>query len=121
MMNNINNINQWSWADGLDALIAAPEHHKLLLENERVRVLDTCIRPGETTAIHTHRYPASLYILSWSDFIRYDDKGNILLDSRTITKTPESSIAIWSDSLPPHSLKNIGTKNLHVIIVEIKS
>jgi hypothetical protein len=72
------------------------------------------------TAIHTHRYTASLYILSWSDFIRYDDKGNILLDSRTITKTPDSYNALWSVSLPPHSLKNIGTKNLHVVSVEIK-
>ena len=119
-MKEIKTINNWQWPDELDALIAAPEHHRLLLENEQVRVLDTCIQPGEMTAIHTHRYPASLYILSWSDFIRYDDKGNILLDSRTITKTPDSSNALWSDSLQPHSLKNIGTKNLHVVSVEIK-
>ena len=58
--------------DSLDALIAAPRHHQLLFENEFVRVLDTNIPPGEKTSVHTHRYPASLYFISLSDFIRYD-------------------------------------------------
>ena len=75
------------WPPSLDALIAAPDHHKLLFENERVRVLDTLIRPGDMTPVHTHRWPGVLYILSWSYFVRYDDKGNILLDTR-ITGSP---------------------------------
>jgi hypothetical protein len=59
----------WPWPDELDALIAAPEHHKLLLENDTIRVLDTLIRPKEITALHTHKWPASLYIMSWSDLL----------------------------------------------------
>ena len=39
----------------LDALIASPQHHKLLLENETVRVIDTLIPPNETTELHTHK------------------------------------------------------------------
>jgi hypothetical protein len=112
--------NHWQWPDELDALIAAPEHHKLLFENEAVRVLDTSIPPGEQTAVHTHCWPASLYILSWSDFIRYDDKGKVMVDSRTLGKIPLPNSAIWTDALIPHSLKNIGEKDLHVISVEIK-
>jgi quercetin dioxygenase-like cupin family protein len=46
---------RWPWPDALDALIAALEHHTLLLENERVRVLETHIPPGAVTAVHTHR------------------------------------------------------------------
>jgi quercetin dioxygenase-like cupin family protein len=69
-----------AWSDDLDALVAAPDHHTLLHENDRVRVLDTCIRPGDQTPVHTHRWPAALYILSWSQFVRYDDKGTVLLD-----------------------------------------
>lgn len=114
------NENQWNWLNELDALIAAPQHHKLLYENDKVRVLDTFIPPGEITNVHTHRYPASLYILCWSDFIRYDDKGNILLDSRTHSTTPALSSALWSEPLTPHALKNIGSQPLHVISVEIK-
>lgn len=108
------------WPDGLDALIASPQHHKLLFENELVRVLDTNIAPGETTNVHTHKYPASLYFLSWSDFIRYDAEGNVLLDSRTMEKTPAIGSALWSNPLPAHALKNIGANNLHVLCVEIK-
>ena len=40
------------------------------------------IAPGDRTPVHTHRWPAVLYVLSWSDFVRYDDKGEVLLDSR---------------------------------------
>ena len=31
----------WPWPGELDALVAAPGHHKLLLENDIVRVLDS--------------------------------------------------------------------------------
>ena|SRR5882672_7862966 len=78
--------NTTQWPAELDALIAAPQHHKLLFENEMVRVLDTYIAPGEKTNVHTHQYPASLYILSWSDFIRYDSDGNVMVDSRTLRR-----------------------------------
>jgi predicted metal-dependent enzyme (double-stranded beta helix superfamily) len=46
----------WLWPDSLDALVAAPDHHTLLLENDRVRVLITRIAPGDITPIHTHRW-----------------------------------------------------------------
>jgi hypothetical protein len=112
------NTNQWP--DELDALIASPQHHKLLYENEFVRVLDTNIPPGEVTNLHTHKFPSSLYILSWSDFIRFDDKENVLVDSRMLSKIPSPGSALWSGPLGAHSLKNIGNDQLHVISVEIK-
>jgi hypothetical protein len=108
------------WPEELDALIAAPQHHKLLLENELVRVLDTNIPPGETTNLHSHQFPSALYFLRWSHFIRYDSEGNVLLDSRTLSKIPVVGSALWSAPLNAHCLKNIGDSNLHVICVEIK-
>jgi hypothetical protein len=108
------------WPEESDALIAAPQHHKLLFENDFVRVIDACIPAGEMTAVHTHQWPASLYIISWSDFIRYDAEGNVILDSRKLDKTFMPSTAIWSEPLAPHALKNIGHNDLKVICVEIK-
>jgi hypothetical protein len=119
-MEKLNDMQEWQWPGELDALIAAPKHHNVLLENEFVRVLDTCIGPGEKTEIHTHKFPAVLYILSWSDFIRYDHTGNVMLDSRTLEKIPSPKSALWSASLVPHYVENIGKQNLHVISVEIK-
>ena len=66
----------------LDAMTAAPDHHEVLLENERVRVLDTRLGPGESTPVHTHCWPAVLYVLGWSDFVRHGEDGNAILDSR---------------------------------------
>jgi hypothetical protein len=118
-MNEVKDISQRT--DELDALIAAPRHHKLLFENEKVRVLDTHIAAGETTAVHTHKWPAALYVLNWSDFIRYDSEGNIVLDSKNLPKTTLLSTALWSAPLGPHALKNDGDTGLHIISVEVKT
>ena len=113
-------IENWQWPEELDAMIAAPKHHKLLLENESVRVLDTCIPPGERTEVHTHKWPATYYVISWSDFIRYDDTGNVMFDSRNHEKQLDAGTAVWTEPLLPHSLENCGTKEIRVISVEIK-
>src|SRR5713101_3127574 len=34
-----------TWPDSLDALAAAPESHRILFENDAVRVLETGLRP----------------------------------------------------------------------------
>jgi quercetin dioxygenase-like cupin family protein len=109
------------WPDELDALVSAPGHHKLLMENDFVRVINTLIPPGEVTNIHTHKWPASLYIISWSNFIRYDAEGTVIVDSRKLSQTPLPSSAIWSEALKPHALENIGENDIHIISVEIKS
>jgi hypothetical protein len=65
----------WTCPDSLDALAASPESHRLLFENDDVRVLRTCIAPGETTPLHTHRWPGVLYVLSFGHFVRRDHDG----------------------------------------------
>lgn len=104
----------------LDAMTAAPNHHTVLFENEKVRVLDTELGPGQQTPIHAHEWPASLYILSWSDFVRYDADGRVLVDSRTSGDPPPVGSAVWIAPLPPHSVRNVGTAPLRVIAMEVK-
>ena len=108
------------WPDFLDALVAAPGHHKLLLENDRVRVLDTRIAAGDRTPLHTHRWPSAMYVLSWSSFMRYDDKGKVLVDSRKVDAFRVPPVVVWSTPLPPHTLENVGETDLHIISVELK-
>ena len=106
---------------GLDVLIATPEHHTLLMENEQVRVLSTRIPPVERTAVHTHRRPASLYVRSGAPFVRYETAGQVMFDSNKVGITLENGAVLWSGPLPPRSLENVGTDVIHVIAVEIKS
>ncbi|HXS77861.1 MAG TPA: hypothetical protein VN753_16915 [Terracidiphilus sp.] len=103
----------------LDALTAAPENHKLLFENDSVRVLDTMIGPGQMTPLHSHCWPAALYVLTGSDFIRRDQNGTVTFDSRNAPLLP-SGAALWIPPLPPHTLENIGTAAIRIIAVEIK-
>ena len=109
----------WPWPDSLDAVIAAPTHHTLVFENEKVRVLDTRIPMGDTVPVHTHRWPAVYYTISFSDFIRRDQDGNVLFDSRTATG-PRSE-ANWADCLPPHSVENVGANDIRLISWELKT
>lgn len=104
----------------LDAMIAAPGHHDVLFENDRVRILDTRVAAGERTPIHAHEWPAALYILSWSDFVRRDQTGAVLVDSRERPAPAEKS-GLWIEPMPPHSVENVGSSDLHIIAVEVKS
>jgi quercetin dioxygenase-like cupin family protein len=108
------------WPAALDALVAAPDHHRLLFENPAVRVLDTRIAPGARTPVHTHRWPSVLYVLSWSAFVRRDAAGQVVLDSRVMPHLAASPVALWSPPLAPHSLENVGATDMRVISVELK-
>ncbi len=45
----------WDWPPSMDAVVAAPESHRVLLENEDVRVLEVTIPAGHREPEHTHR------------------------------------------------------------------
>lgn len=110
-----------SWPEELDAVIAAPAHHRLAMENETVRVLETCIMPGETVPLHTHQWHSVNYILSWSDVLRRDEHDNITFDSKAAGVSFVSGESFWMDPLPPHTLENVGATSVHIITVELKS
>jgi hypothetical protein len=47
-----------TWDPALDAVAAAPANHKVLFENERLRVLEVILPPGEEEPVHHHRWPS---------------------------------------------------------------
>lgn len=104
----------------LDAMLVSVENHEVLLENATVRMLDTRLAPGQRTAVHAHEWPAALYILSWSDFLRRGPDGEVLLDSRTMRPRPAPGSALWGPPLVPHYVENVGDAELRIIAVEVK-
>jgi len=104
----------------LDALLAAPAHHELLLENERVRVIRTHIPAGDKVPLHTHRWSAVAYVVSSSDFIRRDQDGKVLFDSRGTGVLPSAPAIQWLEPLPPHTVENVGSSAISIIVVELK-
>jgi mannose-6-phosphate isomerase-like protein (cupin superfamily) len=111
----------WPWPEALDAVLAAPDFHTVLFEDERVRVLEGVVRPGETVPVHTHRWGGVLYILGSSDFIRRDPGGAVLADSRESGSTPVLGAASWGMPLTPHTFENVGSTNFHTLTVEMKA
>ena len=113
-------MDRWTWPDSLDALQAAPESHRLLFESDVVRVLETTIPPGETTPVHTHRWPGIQYFVAIGHFVRREADGAVLLDTRTGGSVPQPGSAVWSDALPPHTLENVDSSEIRVVGVELK-
>jgi len=111
----------WKWPDSLDALVAAPRFHSLLFENDDVRVLVTRIGPGETVPVHTHRWPSVLYILSTGHFVRRDDEGRVLGDTRAGNAVPATGIALWTAAMPPHTVENVDGSEIRLLNIELKN
>ena len=110
----------WRWPAALDALEAAAGHHRVVFENDRVRVLDTRVAAGETVPLHTHRWAAANHILGWSDFVRRDAEGLVVVDTRSRPAPASVPFLVWGEPLPPHTLENVGGAELHVVSVELK-
>ena len=111
----------WEWPDSLDALVAAADFHRLVLENEHVRVLETRIGPGDTVPLHTHRWPSILYVLSTAHFVRRDGEGELLTDTRATDKLPEQGSAVWTAGMPPHTFENVDGSEIRLLNVELKN
>ena len=90
----------------------APKGHRILLENDRVRVLEVRIKPGETTEMHGH--PANVVYALSSARVRFSFPDG---SSREVG-IKEGDI-VWSDG-GWHDVANIGTTDDLGIIVELK-
>lgn len=113
--------NPATWPDSLDAVIAAPNNHKVLLENERVRVLEVTVRPGEKELLHAHRWPSVLYVYSSGDFLDYNGEGKVVFDSRLAKPPLKYPATLWMEPQPPHSVQNLSQKiPIRLIRVELK-
>jgi quercetin dioxygenase-like cupin family protein len=105
-----------------DAPSAAPEHHRIIFENDRVRVLDFRVPAGETVPLHTHRWATVNYVVSRGDFLSYDDEGNVELDSRTAEVGQSEGSVFFQPAFPPlHSVVNIGQSEIRGVTVELKN
>lgn len=105
--------------DELDGSVAAPDHHKVLFENDEVRVLRTTIRAGDITPLHTHLAPTVSYVISGSHFHRRAEDGSTLLDTKADPAFVLPQVS-FSSGTPRHTLENTGPDDLIVIGVELK-
>ena len=95
-----------------DPVKVAPKAFKVLLENDRVRVLEYRAKPGEKEPMHSH--PDS-FVYSLSP---YKIKVNFP-DGTTDMRKGKAGEAIWQEA-ETHSSENMGTADARALIVELK-
>jgi len=109
----------WPWPQTMDALRAAPTSHRLLLDNDRVRVLGVIIEPGAREPEHTHQ-AASVMIVDEPAQIRYYQGGELLFESQSRSGSQPGVRVRWMEPEGPHSVQNIDQHRYHAIRIELK-
>lgn len=96
-----------------DVLVAASAAYKLLLENERVRVMEIRLKPGQTAPMHNH--PNDHVVIVKNDTqmkLSFPDGKDALFDLK-------AGQVLWIDA-GPHEAKNTGTTDAANLVIEVK-
>jgi quercetin dioxygenase-like cupin family protein len=98
------------WAD--DAVKTDPDKYRVVLENERVRVLEYRDKPGQKTKMHTH---PDFVLQAMAPFKRKLTLSN----GKTMTREFKAGEIVWMNA-QSHIGENIGETDTHVLITELK-
>ncbi len=124
----------WKWADSLDAVKAAPHNHKVLFENNQVRILEVTLDPYEFENLHTHALPSVMFgagnDTSEFDIIYYPygydslkheyfAKDSIRQHHTGRANKPNEGNFMKPEG--PHRIKNLSKKRIDVFRVEFKA
>lgn len=52
---------EWTWSDSLDAIKVAPESHKVVFEDNDVRILQVLLEGKKTEPVHTHQWKSVMW------------------------------------------------------------
>ena len=98
--------------DPLDPIVAAPDTHKLALENAFVRVLDVHVPPGKIEPRHRHPHGMSVYFTDWKVKVTVDGEKPAVHERKAGTFA-------WSEAIV-HTVENVGTTEGHILRIELK-
>ncbi len=99
-------------AKAQDMVKVAPKNCKVLLENDRVRVVRVVTKPGEKLEMHSH--PANIVYSFTPGKARFTSA-----DGKSEEREIKAGQAIWSEAVT-HSTENIGTGKSRVLVIELK-
>ena len=87
---------------------------KLIFENERIRVWEFTLQPGETIDAHQHEH----------DYFFYPIEGGTLEVTRAsgvVRATLEAGKVYYRSGGDTHAAKNVDDHRYHEVLVELKS
>jgi predicted metal-dependent enzyme (double-stranded beta helix superfamily) len=108
-----------AWSPELDAVVAAPAHHKVLYEDDFIRVLSVSIAPGAVEPPHHHRWPSVFVIDRMIKKARdFDGDGNeVPLPVPTEFEPP---LVVTMPPQPVHYVANDDSIAFHGTRIEFK-
>jgi len=95
-----------------DMVKVAPKNCRVVLDNDRVRVIRVVLKPGETLPMHSH--PANVVYSLAAAKAKYT-----FADGKTEERELKAGQAVWSDAIS-HSTENTGTTESRALVVELK-
>lgn len=109
----------WQWPDDLDGPIAAPESHRVLLDEGNVRVLEVIVRAGNREPEHTHRHP-SVMIIDQPARLRYYAEARPGVDMALPAIDHPVPRAELLAPEGPHSVENVDDHDYHAFRIEYR-
>src|SRR5579862_2885180 len=88
---------EWSWKEDKDAMQAAPNHHRVLFENEEVRVLEVIIRPGQKEDFHTHQWKSLFIVDSLADMRYFGAEGEVRFENKAPPQEVFRTSMTWKE------------------------
>ena len=96
-----------------DPVKLSPQLYKVRLENDRVRVLEYRLKPGDKEPMHSHP-PGVVYVFSDANF------RTTSADGSTSDGPSVAGEVHWRD-FTTHAAENIGKTEAHALAIELKS
>ncbi|MBZ5536686.1 MAG: hypothetical protein LAO31_12080 [Acidobacteriia bacterium] len=89
-------------------------HQEITLENDRIRVTRTILRPGESTGQHSHKRPDVVIVIRGGTLLdRMEGQG---MEGRSL----RAGSFVWRERTVTHSISNTGRRVIELIDIEIK-
>jgi hypothetical protein len=110
------------WPPELDALLAAPANHRLLHEDDSVRLVEVSIEPGERENLHCHGWPSIMIILARPQFLFFDGNGNPVPPVQGTTEPPALPRVVRMPPQGPHAVEVAADAphRFHAFRIELK-
>jgi quercetin dioxygenase-like cupin family protein len=89
---------------------------RVLLENERVKIWDFVLEPGESFPMHTHRRDHVIVVVEGGRLDVEDAVGN----RRTVEPNAGDHFYIHVDGEDTHDAQNVGPGRYRNLIIELK-
>jgi hypothetical protein len=103
-----------AFASAQDAAKVQPSSYRVVLENDRVRVLEYNGQPGMgVCGTGTHSHPAHLTVRLTPAKVKITENG------RSTVVNNKVGDVFWSDAVT-HETENVGGENVRSLIIELK-